>query len=109
VILGLLDTFYDENVPYEETRRLLNCIWPVVRDRSRTAPVLVTLTPPREGETAGRRAFFETFLRLADHTFGPAPEGVRPAPQLPLWPALAATLPHARGAHPLLPAPGAAR
>ncbi len=109
VILGLLDTFYDENVPYEETRRLLNCIWPVVRDRSRAAPVLVTLTPPREGETAGRRAFFETFLRLADHTFGPAPQGAPPSPQMPLWHAPPAGLPRTRPARALLPAAGAAR
>ncbi|HLC33392.1 MAG TPA: hypothetical protein VJJ70_00150 [Anaerolineales bacterium] len=108
VILGLLDTFYDENVPYEETRRLLNCIWPVVRDRSRAAPVLVTLAAPRETEAAGRRAFFETFLRLADHTLGPAPEAQRPSPQLPLWHVPAAGVPAAREARALLRAPGAA-
>lgn len=72
VMLNLLDTFYDENVPLDEARRLLNRLWPVLRRRSRAAPVVITLRPPRSERVAERERFFGTCLSLADRRVGPA-------------------------------------
>jgi hypothetical protein len=84
VILHLLDTFYDENVPISEARRLLNALWPLLRRRSRTVPVAITLRPPRSERVADRQGFYSGILRRADRRVGPEPE--EPSP--PLAPAL---------------------
>jgi hypothetical protein len=84
VILHLLDTFYDENVPITEARRLLNALWPVLRRRSRGVPVALTLHPPRSERVADRECFYSGILRRADRRVGPeAEESAPPPPALP--------------------------
>lgn len=73
VLLHLLETFYDENVALAEARRLLQAIWPVIRRRSRIAPVALTLCPPRSERVAERERFYRILLRRADRRLGPAP------------------------------------
>ncbi|MBN1440314.1 MAG: hypothetical protein JW929_12980 [Anaerolineales bacterium] len=80
VILHLLDTFYDENVPITEARRLLNALWPVLRRRSREVPVAVTLRPPRSERVADREGFYSGILRRADRRVGPELENPAPPP-----------------------------
>ena len=84
VILHLLDTFYDENVPITEARRLLNALWPTLRRRSRSVPVALTVHPPRSERIADRESFYAGILRRADRRVGPEQE----EPALPLPPAL---------------------
>jgi hypothetical protein len=81
VILHLLDTFYDENVPITEARRLLNALWPVLRRRSRSVPVALTVHPPRSERVADRECFYAGILRRADRRVGPEQE--EPAPPTP--------------------------
>ncbi len=81
VILHLLDTFYDENVPITEARRLLNALWPVLRRRSRNVPVALTVHPPRSERVADRECFYAGILRRADRRVGPEQEEA--APPLP--------------------------
>jgi hypothetical protein len=71
VVLHLLDTFYDENVPLAEARRLLNALWPALRRRSRFVPVALTLRPPRSERVADRECFYSGILRRADRRVGP--------------------------------------
>jgi hypothetical protein len=87
VLLYPLDTYYDEDVPLEEARRLLNRLWPVLRRRSRAVPVILALRPPRSGKVADRMVFFDTCLRLADYQLGPgaAAEDVPLALPFPQW------------------------
>jgi hypothetical protein len=80
VILHLLDTFYDENVPITEARRLLNALWPTLRRRSRSVPVALTLRPPRSERVADREGFYADILRQADRRVGPELEEPAPAP-----------------------------
>jgi hypothetical protein len=89
VVLHLLDTFYDENVPLAEARRLLGALWPVLRRRSRSAPVALTLLPPRSERVADRASFYSEILRRADRRVGPE-QDLPPAPpaSLPLLPSL---------------------
>ncbi len=89
VVLHLLDTFYDENVPLAEARRLLGALWPVLRRRSRSAPVAITLHPPRSERVADRAHFYSEILRRADRRVGPElePPSASPA-SLPLLPSL---------------------
>jgi hypothetical protein len=84
VILHLLDTFYDENVPITEARRLLNTLWPGLRRRSRGVPVALTIRPPSSGRVADRECFYAGILRRADRRVGPEPE--EPAPPPPALP-----------------------
>jgi len=79
VILHLLDTFYDENVPITEARRLLNALWPVLRRRSRSVPVALTLRPPHSERVADREGFYSGILRRADRRVGPEPISSPPA------------------------------
>ncbi|MGB8214134.1 MAG: hypothetical protein WCE68_11295 [Anaerolineales bacterium] len=53
VILDLLTTFYDEQVPLPEVRRLLEGCLRQVERLCRTSPVLVTASPPPSAERAG--------------------------------------------------------
>ncbi|MBN2083787.1 MAG: hypothetical protein JW748_01085 [Anaerolineales bacterium] len=80
VILHLLDTFYDENVPITEARRLLNALWPVLRRRSRNVPVALTVHPPRSERVADRESFYDGILRRADRRVGPEQEAAAPPP-----------------------------
>jgi hypothetical protein len=86
VILHLLDTFYDENVPITEARRLLNALWPVLRRRSRSVPVALTVHPPRSERVADRECFYAGILRRADRRVGPEQEERTVAPPLQLFP-----------------------
>ncbi len=52
ILLDLLATFFDEQVPLPETSRLLDGCLRQVERLSGSAPVLVTLTPPRTPERA---------------------------------------------------------
>jgi hypothetical protein len=98
VVLHLLDTFYDENVPLAEARRLLGALWPSLRRRSRSAPVALTLHPPRSERVADRAHFYTEILRRADRRVGPEDDGrlpsrsggppLRPPASLPLLPSL---------------------
>jgi hypothetical protein len=86
VILHLLDTFYDENVPITEARRLLNALWPTLRRRSRGVPVALTVHPPRSERVADRESFYAGILRRADRRVGPEQEDPPAAPPLRLFP-----------------------
>jgi hypothetical protein len=86
VILHLLDTFYDENVPITEARRLLNALWPVLRRRSRSVPVALTLRPPHSERVADRECFYSGILRRADRRVGPEQDERTADPPLQLFP-----------------------
>jgi len=78
LVLNLLATFYDEQVPEREVRRLLDACLVEVNRLSMTAPVIISLSPPRLPE----RAFLaEQICQSADRSFildVPAPEFVQP-------------------------------
>jgi hypothetical protein len=84
VVLQLLDTFYDENVPLAEARRLLGALWSALRRRSRSAPVAITLHPPRSARVADRAHFYSEILRRADRRVGPELEAENPRDGLAL-------------------------
>jgi hypothetical protein len=73
VMLEWLDTFYDENVPLAEARRLLNGMWPALRRRSRACPVVLVVRPPRSERVAERERFYDACLRLADRRVETSP------------------------------------
>lgn len=79
LVLNLLATFYDEQIPEREVRRLLVACLMEVNRLSMRAPVMISLSPPRLPE----RAFLaERICQSADHCFvldAPAPEFVQPA------------------------------
>ena len=50
LLLDMLSTFYDENVPLIEARRLLDCCLRQVERLSQAGSLLVTLTPPPSPE-----------------------------------------------------------
>lgn len=52
ILLDLLATFYDENVPLPETRRLLESCLRQVERLCQIAPLLATLAPPSSAERA---------------------------------------------------------
>ena len=75
--LGLLDTFYDEDVKQYEARRLLNeCLLKLKGIALGGLPVLITVSAPQE---PGREHFLEEVARWADTYWGPAEN----APSLP--------------------------
>ena len=78
LILNLLATFYDEQIPEREVRRLLDSCLVEVNRLSMTAPVMISLSPPRLPE----RAFLaEQICQSADQSFlldEPALEFVQP-------------------------------
>lgn len=52
ILLNLLATYYDEQVPEREIRRLLDSCLSQVERLAQNAPVLITLTPPLTKERA---------------------------------------------------------
>jgi hypothetical protein len=76
-VLGLLDTFYDEDVKQYEARRLLNeCLLKLKEVAGSGLPVLITVSAPQE---PGREHFLEEVARRADTYWEPAEN----APSLP--------------------------
>jgi hypothetical protein len=52
ILLDLLATFYDEQIPLQEVRRLLDRCLHQIERLCQTSPVLVTTTPPPTAERA---------------------------------------------------------
>lgn len=79
LVLNLLSTFYDEQIPEREVRRLLDACLVEVNRLSMTAPIMISLSPPKLPE----RAFLsEQVCQSADHSFildEPAPEFIQTA------------------------------
>jgi hypothetical protein len=76
-VLGLLDTFYDEDVKQYEARRLLNeCLMKLKEIAASGLPVLITVSAPQE---PGREHFLEEVARQADMYWEPREQ----APGLP--------------------------
>ena len=65
ILLDMLSTFYDENVPLIESRRLLEGCLRQVERLSQAGSLLITLTPPPSAE---RLCLMER-LSAAAHTF----------------------------------------
>jgi len=79
LVLNLLATFYDEQIPEREVRRLLDACLVEVNRLSMRAPVMISLSPPQLPE---RAHLAEQICQTADHSFildEPAPEFVQPA------------------------------
>lgn len=79
LVLNLLTTFYDEQIPEREVRRLLDACLVEVNRLSMTGPVMISLSPPRLPE---RTFLVEQVCQSADRSFvleAPAPEFVQPA------------------------------
>jgi len=78
LVLNLLVTFYDEQIPEREVRRLLDTCLVELKRLSMTGPVVISLSPPRLPE----RAFLvEQVCQSADRSLvleAPAPEFVQP-------------------------------
>lgn len=79
-VLGLLDTFYDEDVKQYEARRLLNESLLKLREIAADGlPVLITVSAPQE---PGRECFLEEVARRVDLYWEPGEEAPRlPAPR----------------------------
>lgn len=79
LVLNLLGTFYDEQIPEREVHRLLNACLVEVNRLSMTGPVMISLSPPSLPE----RAFLvEQVCQNADRSFmleAPTPEFVQPS------------------------------
>jgi hypothetical protein len=79
-VVGLLVTFYDENIPeYESLRVLRGCIWELNR-LGRAAPLIASVEPLPQ-----REALFHTIRDAADVTLMPTPEEGGVFTQLSLW------------------------
>ncbi len=79
-VIGLLTTFYDENIPaYESLRVLQNCIWELKR-LSRSAPLIVSVNPKEE-----REELYSTIQNAADVTLIPNQKSGGATTQLTLW------------------------
>ncbi len=79
ILLDLLATFYDEQVPVQEVRRLLDGALRQVERLCQVSPVLVTATPPH---TTGRAFLLEQLCARADQLFAlelPASPPLQPA------------------------------
>ncbi len=86
-VLGLLDTFYDESVPYYEAAQLLHvCLVQLKRVARTGLPVLITLSLPKE---PGREGLLELVAHEADEYWALSGySGQLPTPsQIPLLPA----------------------
>ena len=70
LVLDLLATFYDESVPFEESRRLLNSALNHLRRLSATAPLVVSIRPPRADYTE-RLPMLKTMEEAADLLLSP--------------------------------------
>jgi len=78
LVLDLLATFYDEQIPEREVRRLLDACLVQLDRLSMTGPVMISLSPPRLPE---RASLVEQIYQSADRSFvldAPAPEFVQP-------------------------------
>ncbi len=78
LVLEMLGTFYDEQVPEWEISRLLDACLGQVKRLCLHAPVILLLSPPL---LSGRAHLLERVYRQADQTFGfaePAPELIQP-------------------------------
>lgn len=76
-VLGLLETFYDEDVKVYEATRLLNeSLYHLKSIAAKGLPVLITISAPKE---PGREHFLELVARAVAVYALPAPD----APQLP--------------------------
>ncbi len=83
LIFDLLATFYDESVPYDEGRRVLEKSLSCIGHVRRSAPVLISARRP-PADFPERQAFVELLCGLSDQYWA---EEV-PAPQPPAQPAL---------------------
>jgi hypothetical protein len=79
-VLGLLDTFYDEDVKHHEARRLLSESLAKLKEIAVSGlPVLITVSAPHE---PGREHFLEVVARDADLYWEPSEDVPRlPAPR----------------------------
>jgi len=78
LVLDLLGTFYDEQIPEWEVSRLLDASLCQARRLCLHAPVILLLSPPL---LPGRTHLLERVCQQADQTFGfaePAPELIQP-------------------------------
>lgn len=87
-VLGLLDTFYDEDIRLPIAARLLQDILAQLRRiATQGLPVLVTLAPPPRETT--RTEFIPRVLHAADAYWQPSPEAIEhaacTAQQIGLW------------------------
>jgi hypothetical protein len=74
-VLGLLDTFYDEDVKQYEARRLLSeCLVKLKEIAAGGLPVLITVSAPQE---PGREHFLEMVAGQADMYWAPVEEAPR--------------------------------
>ncbi len=68
-VLGLLDTFYDEDIEYHEAARLLDeTLDALKRLACEGLPVLITLSPPRQ---PGRERLVQSIARAVDDYWEP--------------------------------------
>ncbi len=82
LVIDLLNTFYDQSVSDQTSRRLLaNCISHLKRC-SATTPVMVSVFPPPKAEN--RPFLISTLLEAADHTWQWQAETTQPL-QPALW------------------------
>jgi hypothetical protein len=81
VALGLMTTFYDENVAEGESRRLLAACLSHLQRLSRQAPVVVSASPPvvEQGE---QMALWDMLLEVMDNVLAPQPPATRPVLRL---------------------------
>ena len=78
-VLGLLDTFYDEDVRYPEVSRLLNeSMAHLRRLADASLPVLITVAPPR---VAGRERLLKLVAARADLYWELSEQIALPTPQ----------------------------
>ncbi len=66
IILDFLTTFYDEQIPIQEVRRLLDGCLGQIERLCQASPVLVTTTPPR---TTERTFLVEQLCARANHLY----------------------------------------
>jgi hypothetical protein len=81
VALGLMTTFYDENVAAGESRRLLGTCLTHLGRLSRLAPVVVSASPPR-AEQGEQMALWNMLLEAIDNVLAPQPPASQPVLRL---------------------------
>lgn len=85
-VLGLLETFYDEDIRYGDATRLLQEILIQLRQiASQGLSILVTISPPPKETT--RKEFIARVIRAADAYWQPSPEAIEhfTAYQAAMW------------------------
>jgi hypothetical protein len=80
VCLGLLGTFYDEDVPLPEAQRLLQSVIASIKTLSQNSPILITLRPP-PAKARNRAALIRVLVECADsvRVLEPGAAGALPA------------------------------